>query len=143
MTAPRPGPRPNLMLPVCEKWKAEWNQYLAKSRLYWEEIAELVAAQIPCTGIEFIASGYVLNVVYEDRSYAWLGGMENQIDDGPWASGDCFWAGGYRYDPDSHGERFSDRVEVEVGDPDDITSVVEALVQVARDLGVLPFTQHC
>jgi hypothetical protein len=137
---PRPGPHP--VLHWAERTPAamaEWRAYAERSDDWWAEAAARLGRLVPCQGLEYIGGGQVLTVVYEDRSYAWLGGCEARDGDGPWAFGDCNWAGGYRYDPDSCGEVFTDRAEEEVEDPDDVDSAVRALAAVARRLADMPF----
>jgi hypothetical protein len=120
-----------------------WDRYWSEGKALWAEIDRGVARQIPSRGITYVGGGTVLEIAYEDRSYAWIGGDDEEDCDGPWADGTARWVGGYRYDPDSDGERFTERLMLQVPDPEDIDSIIDTVVKAARRLGTLPFTEYC
>lgn len=136
----QPGPYP------VQYWqrgcpKEIWLPYHTASQTYWEYLADGVSAVVPCRGLEYIGGGEVIHVFYEDRSYAWLGGSETEDVDGPYAFGQANWVGGYRYQPGSDGQVFTQRHMIQVPDPDDAQSVIDSLVTVARHLFTLDFTE--
>jgi hypothetical protein len=94
----------------------------------------------------YVGGGDVIQVEYEDRSYAWLGGAMKEDDfDGPYAFGPADLVGGYRYrnDEGDDGSVFTERTMVDVEDPEDPDSVARALAAAARKLGTLDFTDGC
>lgn len=144
---PRPGkcPIPDPYKPY-PNWSVEellaYEEWISTDNVYWEYIAEQFAMRFPSRlGMCFEQPGHVIYADYEDKSWAWLGNTDDEHGDGPWAHGEPCWVGGYRYEADSDGERFTDRHLVHIEDPDDIESVVDGLVKVARELGQMPFTQ--
>lgn len=136
MIPPRPGMHPL----ACSSGK-DWHGWVVESNTYWKYLADGVSALVPCLGIEYIGGGDVITVIYEDKSYAWLGGCETSEIDGPYAYGQANWVGGYRYAPDHDGEVFTELFVILVPDPDDIQCVIDSLVSVARSLATMSFTE--
>lgn len=144
MNPPQPGAHPPIVPRHREVPRGElqeWYEYQVRSNRFWQAATTELMKVVPAVGREYIGGGDVIRVVYEDRSYAWLGGDEHHEGDAPYADGQCNWAGGYRYAPDCDGEVMTDSVWVEVEEPRELDDVVRALAEVARQLGRLPFTQ--
>jgi hypothetical protein len=145
MTAPpRPGAVPcwPMRIDATEETKRAWEEYCWESSRYWQWVADEVTKHVPGYGLEYIGGGSVITVIYEDRSYAWLGGLAEDDGDGPYAFGPPSFVGGYRYDSETCGETFTDRHVVPVTWPDDADDVVQTIVKVARELWTMPFTQE-
>lgn len=142
-----PPPRPGPTVSYYEGDGTAWREYLRVSDAYWNAVNEALGRHVPVLpeGLEYIGGGEVIHVMYEDTSYAWLGGNGEEPFDGPYAFGPPIHVGGYRYPggPDADGSIFTPLVQVRVPDPDDFDCVVETLAQVARDLAKLDFTEGC
>jgi hypothetical protein len=121
-----------------------YNGWQAASLSYWALVAGEFAKRFPSRrGLGFEQPGHVIYADYEDRSWAWLGATDDEHGDGPWAHGDPVWVGGYRYEPDSCAEVYTERVVIEVPeeDRDDPAAVAAVLAEAARRLGALEFTE--
>ena len=122
-------------------YKEEWRDYCQRSEAYWRYLADGLSALVPCQGYECIGGGSIISVIYEDKSWAWLGGSDTEDVDGPYAFGRADWVGGYRYQAESCGEIYTQRLMIPVPDPDDAQSVIDSLASVARSLFTMDFTE--
>jgi hypothetical protein len=124
-----------------------WTDEYKADRERWARLGEIVGRTIPCKGLEYIGGGEVLHVAGEG-DHCWIGSCEADDGDGPWIGGSPAYVGGYRYRPlfdacgEFMGEVMTDRVMVEVADPDDDDMVAEAIIAAARMLATMPFGEE-